>query len=750
MNRLIKCLLFSLCVLQLSNVDAKTKDLLKYVDPYIGAGGHGHVFVGASVPFAAMQVGPQNIFKGWDWCSGYHYSDSVVIGFSHTHLSGTGCTDLGDLQVMPFTGVVRTKRGEQNDISNSCSSYYNHKNETVAPNYYSLLMDNGVNVELTATERVAMHRYSFPADEQAHVLINMLEGNGNKAIESSLRLVDPYTVEGYRIVQGWSPERRVYFSMKSNVPISELLVFNDDTPAGKNEIKGVGVKGVINFEKSPEELMLKVATSSVSCSNAAENMQKELAHWNFEKIKMQAAEKWNKELARVDLFDTELRAKKIFYTAMYHTMIAPTTYCDVNGEFRGHDNKIYNADWGTNYSTFSLWDTYRALHPWFTIIQTDRLGDMVNSMLSIYDQQGKLPIWPLIGGETNQMPGYSGIPVVADAYLKGVKGFDARRALDACVGSATNPKQIGVPFVLEREYIPCDKVFEATSIAMEYAVDDWGIGAMARRLGDTKTADLFDKRSGYYKHYMDSDIRFVRPKDAEGKWLTPYNPFESIHGGIGYFAEGTGWQYSFFVPQDPYGLIDFMGGDKKFITKLDSLFMVTGDMGPHASADISGLIGQYAHGNEPSHHVTYLYPYAGAQWKTAEQVRYIQEHFYTDKTDGIIGNEDCGQMSAWHILSALGFYQVNPACGVYSFGSPLFEKVTLNMPNGKRFTVLSENNSKQNIYIQSVELNGKPYENSYITYNDIVAGGQLKFVMGGKPNYQFGANQKHRPYNEIR
>ena len=728
---------------------AGDKNYLEYVDPYIGSGGHGHVFVGASVPFGAVQVGPQNIFKGWDWCSGYHYSDSVMIGFSHTHLSGTGCTDLGDIQVMPFTGQVRTSRGEQNDISGSCSSYYSHENEHVSPYFYSIGLDNGINVELTASKRVAFHRYDFPQGEIPRVLINLKEGNGFPSVASYIHLEDEHTVTGYRIVKGWAPEHRVYFALKSDWPICELLVFNDDTPAGDTELEGEGVKGVISFKGISDVLSLKVSISSVSTENALANIEEEIPHWDFSKVMKNARDAWEKELERVDIETSDEGLKRKFYTAMYHTMIAPVTYCDANGEFRGHDNKIRKADWN-NYSTFSCWDTYRALHPWFTIIQSDRVGDMVNSMLSICDQQGKLPIWPLIGGETNQMPGYGGIPIVSDAVVKGIKGIDPERALECAVKSATLREQAGIDYVLDREYIPADKVFEATSKAMEYAVGDWGIAAMAHRLGKEDIEQTFLKRAGYWKHYFDPDIRFVRPKFDDGSWLAPYDPFQSVHGGTGYFAEGTGWQYTFFVPQDPYGLIEAMGGDEAFCGKLDSLFTVSGDMGPLASADISGLIGQYAHGNEPSHHIIYLYNYAGQQWKAAEKARYVLNNFYTDRKDGIIGNEDCGQMSAWFILSSLGFYQLNPACGLYSFGSPVLDKAVLNLPGGKRFVVETENNSDENIYIQSVELDGIPYDKSYIRYEDIIDGGHLKFVMGPVPAYGFGADPEDRPYNEIR
>lgn len=722
----------------------KITDYVSYVDPYIGSGEHGHVFVGASVPFGAVQIGPQNIHKGWDWCSGYHYSDSVIIGFSHTHLSGTGCADLGDILVMPFTGEVRTARGEQDNIEGACSSYYKHENESVSPGYYSLLMDNGVKAELTATERVALHRYAFPKDKPGHLLINLKEGNGDRSYETYLKKKDEYTLEGYRFSRGWSPQHKVFFTMQFDQPIVSLEVFNDDAPAGNDELTGEGVKGVVTFKDNPANVSAKVAISSVSCENALKNMQAELSHWDFDRVHQDARKKWNDQLACVAVDTQDEKAKKIFYTSVYHMFIAPTLYCDVNGEFRGQDDKIYSNNNWTNYSTFSLWDTYRTLNPLYTLIAPEKVDDIVNSFLSIYDQQGKLPIWHLVGGETNCMPGYSSVPVIADAYLKGFSGFDAERAFQTMKGTATYEKQNGVPYVLEKGYIPCDKVHEATSIAMEYAADDWGTALMAKKIGKQDDYELFLKRGKYYAQYFDKNINFVRPKMDDGSWRTPYDPFRSIHG-VGDFTEGTGWQYTFFVPQHPEGMIDILGGDAAFISKLDSLFLVEGDMGEGASSDISGLIGQYAHGNEPSHHVAYLYPYAGEQWKTAEKVRFIQDEFYTDQPEGIIGNEDCGQMSAWHVMSALGFYQVNPSNGVFVFGSPLFEKASVRLKEGKTFDIVAQNNNKNNIYIQSVTLNGQPYEKSYIMYDDIMKGGNLTFVMGNTPNKQFGAAPENRP-----
>lgn len=744
MSGIAMCLAFFAfsCTTQ-EKVENKT-DYTAYVDPYIGSGEHGHVFVGANVPFGAIQAGPQNIHKGWDWCSGYHYSDSVIIGFSHTHLSGTGCADLGDILLMPYTGEVRTARGEQDNIEGTASSYYKHANEAVSPGYYSLLMDNGVKVELTTTERTALHRYTYPEGSEQRLLINLKEGNGDRAYETYLKKIDDNTIEGFRFSKGWSPRHKVYFTMKTDQPIESLAVFNDDAVAGNDELSGESVKGVVTFKNHTPNVQVKIAISSVSCANALANMNAEVEHWDFDRVHKDAIDKWNNQLASVVIDTKDERAKKIFYTSMYHAFIAPTLYCDVNGDFRGHDDKVYTNNNWKNYSTFSLWDTYRTLNPLFTIIKPEMVGDIVNSFLSIYDQQGKLPIWPLVGGETECMPGYSAVPIIADAYLKGFTGFDAERAYADMVSSATYEKQNGVPYVLEKGYIPCDKIHEATSIAMEYAADDWGISQMAKKMGKTEDYQTFLKRGKYYEQYYDKDINFIRPKMNDGSWRTPYNPFRSVHG-VGDFTEGTGWQYTFFVPQHPEGLIALMGGDANFVSKLDSLFIVEGDMGEGASSDISGLIGQYAHGNEPSHHVAYLYPYAGEQWKTAEKVRFIQDEFYTDKPEGVIGNEDCGQMSAWHIMSALGFYQVNPSNGVLVFGSPLFDKASVRLPDGKVFDIVAQNNSKENIYIQSVLLNGKPYNNSYILYDDVMKGGNLTFVMGNTPNKEFGAAPENRP-----
>ena len=656
---------------------SKSEGLLQYVDPYIGSGYHGHVFVGTSVPYGMVQLGPTNIHKGWDWCSGYHYSDSILIGFSHTHLSGTGCTDLCDILIMPLN-EIRTPRGNQDDIRDGYASRYSHANEIARPEYYSLLLDRyNIKAELTATDRVGFHRYTYPEGKPASILIDLREGNGSNAYDSYIRKVDDYTVEGYRYVRGWSPSRKVYFVLKSDKKIEQFTAYDDNNPQPWDQLKVASVKSVLTFG-NVKEVKIKVALSSVSCDNAAMNLQSELTHWDFDKVVDMSADRWNKQLEKMTVETDDEASKRVFYTAHYHTMIAPTLFCDVNGEYRGMNDMIYTDPKKVNYTTLSLWDTYRALNPLMTITQPEMVDHVVNSMISIYRQQDKLPIWPLMSGETDQMPGYSSVPVIADAYLKGFTGFDAEEALQAMIATATYEKQKGVPYVVKKGYIPADKVHEATSIAMEYAVDDWGIAAMARKMGKTEDAETFSKRAHYYK-------------------------------------------------------------------KLDGFFTNTDSMGEEASSDITGLIGQYAHGNEPSHHVAYLYAYAGEQWKTAEKVRFIMSDFYTDQPDGIIGNEDCGQMSAWYLLSSMGLYQVNPSDGVFVFGSPCFKKVEVKVRGGNTFTVEAPNNSKENIYIQKVYLNGKPYDKSYITYQDIINGSTLKFVMGKKPNKNFGKAPANRP-----
>ena len=716
-------------------------DYSQYVNPMIGTDFTGNTYPGAQVPFGMVQLSPDNGLPGWDRISGYFYPDTTIAGFSHTHLSGTGAGDLYDISFMPVTRPYKEAPAPLGIYST-----FSHNDEAASAGYYRVLLkDYNINVELTATERCGIQRYTFP-EAEASVFLNLKKAmNWDFTLDSKIEVVDSTTIRGYRLSQGWSPLQHVYFETRFSKP---FVACHMDTTSIVTKEKGwIGTAYVARFDfntKKDEEILVTTGISGVSMEGAGKNLRAEAPKDDFDYYQAQASANWNRQLSKIEVKSRNTDDMVKFYTALYHSMIAPTIYSDVDGSYYGPDQQIHKVDGWTNYSTFSLWDTYRALNPLMTITQPEMVDHVVNSMISIYRQQDKLPIWPLMSGETDQMPGYSSVPVIADAYLKGFTGFDAEEALQAMIATATYEKQKGVPYVVKKGYIPADKVHEATSIAMEYAVDDWGIAAMARKMGKTEDAETFSKRAHYYKNYFDSSIHFIRPKLEDGSWRTPYDPARSIHT-VGDFCEGNGWQYTFFAPQDPYGLIALFGGDKPFTTKLDGFFTNTDSMGEGASSDITGLIGQYAHGNEPSHHVAYLYAYAGEQWKTAEKVRFIMSDFYTDQPDGIIGNEDCGQMSAWYLLSSMGLYQVNPSDGVFVFGSPCFKKVEVKVRGGNTFTVEAPNNSKENIYIQKVYLNGKPYDKSYITYQDIINGSTLKFVMGKKPNKNFGKAPANRP-----
>ena len=720
--------------------------LTQYVDPFIGTGFHGHVFLGANVPFGAVQLGPVNMSQGWDWCSGYHYSDSTVLGFAHTHLSGTGIGDLGDITVMPVTGNVTMARGKIEDQQSGYYSLYSHDEETAVPGYYSVLLKRyDIKAEVTATERVGFHRYTFPASKDSKIIIDLESGIGwDKPMQTLIQQVNDTTIEGYRFSKGWANDQRIFFTAVFSKPMKSFSVYDSSSLANGNTASGRRLRGVASFTTNKDEpIQMKVGISPVSIENAANNINAEIPHWNFEEIKTEANTKWNAQLNRIKIKTNDTSRLRTFYTAMYHTMIAPSIFNDHNGDYRGTDTMIYRKAPFTNLTTFSLWDTYRGAHPLYTIIQSDRVNDMINSMLMIYKQQGKLPIWHLMGNETNTMPGYSGVQVVADAYLKGFRGFDTSLAWEAVNATAMLDER-GLKFVKDRGYIPADFTVESVALGLEYSLADASIALMAKKMGKTKEYEYFSKRAAYYKNYFDPASTFMRGRVDNTTWRTPFSPFESRHMKDD-FAEGNAWQYTWLVPQDVKGLISMLGGEKRFIEKLDSFFVIKGDMGKEASSDITGLIGQYAHGNEPSHHITYLYAYAGQTWKTADKVRYILDSFYSDKPDGLIGNEDVGQMSAWYILSALGFYQVHPANGIYVFGSPVIDEATLQLEKGKTFHIVVKNNNSSNKYIQRMNLNGKGYSKSYITYNNIMKGGELVIEMGATPSKTWGVNFSDRP-----
>ncbi|WP_447642888.1 MULTISPECIES: GH92 family glycosyl hydrolase [Chitinophagaceae] len=715
-----------------------------YVDPLIGSDAHGHVFVGASRPFGEVQLGPDNIAKGWDWCSGYHYSDSVLVGFSHTHLSGTGIGDLGDILLSPYTGKIKTEPGTQDNITSGYGSHYSHAGEEVHPGYYRVqLEDYRIRVELTSTDRVGFHKYSFPAGEEGRVTIDLQHGlNWDKPVATFIKKLDDYTLVGYRFSKGWAPDQRLWFAIKTNKPIQDLKLFDSSAQASGSELTAIKIKAVISLGTKGGDVLYKVGLSPVSYEGALNNIAQEIPGWDFEKVKSEARNDWNKSLSVINYATADPVKKTVFYTALFHAMIQPSLFNDFDKTYRGTDKKVYEKANFNNYTVFSLWDTYRTLHPLMTIIQPQRESDFINSLLAIYQQQGFLPIWPLMGGETYCMIGYPAIPVIADAILKGFTGFDVDLAYEAMKKTA-NQDTLGIQYVRNMTYIPGDKENESVAKAMEYAVSDYSIAKVAEKLGKKEDYDYYLKRSKLYQLYFDKSVGFVRGKMSDGAWRTPFSPFEARHRENDY-TEGNAWQYTWLAPQDPYGLISLFGSEATFVNKLDSLFTVKGSLGAEASPDISGLIGMYAQGNEPNHHTPYLYVYAGQQWKTAEKVRQIGQEFFTDKPDGLCGNDDCGQMSAWYVMSSLGFYPVSTAEGTFVFGSPQMSKATVKVDK-KTFTVIAENNSDKNIYIQSVTLNGKPYSKSYISYKEITAGGTLKFVMGATPNKQFGANRSDRP-----
>ena len=725
------------------------QNFTQYVDPYIGSGFHGHVFVGASVPFGAVQLGPTNMSQGWDWCSGYHYSDSTIVGFSHTHLSGTGIGDLGDILLMPATGDVKPGRGRLGQEASGYYSLFKHADEKVRPGYYAVRLKRyGILAELTATERVGFHQYTFPATETAQIIIDLKEGIGwDKPMETALQLVNDSTIVGYRYSKGWADKQRIYFAAVFSRPIKSLSLFEDSLAKTGTTITGRMVKGIVRFAAGKEnKVQVKVGISPVSTENALANIAAELPHWDFAGTVAKADAAWNRELGKVQIKAASAARLRAFYTALYHTMIAPSIFNDHNGDYTGTDKKVYRKAPFTNLTTFSLWDTYRAAHPLFTILQTEKVADMINSMLAIYQQQGKLPVWHLMGNETNTMVGYSGVTVVAEAFLKGFTGFDRALAYEAVKTTAMRD-DFGLSYVKKQGYIPADSTVESVAYGLEYAIADWSIAQMAKRLGKQEDYTYFSNRAKNYRHYFDPETRFMRGRLSDTQWRTPYSPFESRHRKDD-FAEGNGWQYTWLVPQDPEGLMALMGGETAFVAKLDSLFVVKGHMGTEASSDITGLIGQYAHGNEPSHHITYLYAFAGQPWKTAGKVRYIMDSLYTDKIDGLSGNEDVGQMSAWYIFSALGFYPVNPASGLYVFGSPIINEAVLKLAGGKTFTVKVRNNSADNKYIQGMRLDGRPYTKSYILHADLIRGGELVIDMGPAPSQTWGIKPVDRPYSE--
>ena len=718
------------------------EQLTQYVDQRIGSGGHGHVFVGANVPSGLVQYGPTQNTRGWDWCSGYYDSDSVLIGFGTMHLSGTGIGELGDIALLPVATA------EQKEV------LFNHDDETMHPGYYSVLLHNpGVKVELTATQRVAMMSLTpSPTDETSDYSSGLLRLDlaqcigWDKMTDCDLVQESPTLLTGYRRSTGWAKDRSIYFAMEFSQPVEilgneELRMKNEELPAGSQAINS---SFFILHSSLPEgeALLVKTALSPVSVDGAKANMQAELPHWDFDRVVKEADEAWNRELARISITTDDADVKKIFYTALYHLMTAPSVFCDVNGDYRGADGQNYHGDF-TNYTTFSLWDTYRAAHPLMTLIMPERQRDFAETFLHICEQQGDLPVWHLMGNETDCMVGNPGICVLADLTLKGFVA-DKAKALEAMKQTALRDDR-SLGFLKQYGYIPydVDPEPEAVAKALEYCLAEDGLARVAKELGAEDDYQYFFERSRSYKKYFDPATGFMRALGTDGKFREPFNPFRAVHRADDY-TEGNAWQYTWLVPHDVHGLVSLFGGEEQFLEKFDQLFTVEGDLGTEASPDISGLIGQYAHGNEPSHHVLYMYNYVGQPWKAAPQLRKVMSEMYTTGKDGLCGNEDVGQMSAWYVLSSIGLYQVEPAGGRFIIGSPVVDRAVLNVGNGKTFAVNALDNSSENIYVQSARLNGEPYTKSYLDYKDIAAGGTLELQMGAQPS-DWGTAEADRP-----
>jgi predicted alpha-1,2-mannosidase len=741
------------------------------VDPFIGTGGEGHTYPGATVPFGMVQLSPDTDIRpfrqSFPWAAGYRHSDTTILGFSHTHFSGTGHSDMGDVLLVPTVGPLQLEPGTPEDPDAGYRSRFSHQRESASPGYYSVVLDDPkVKVELTATNRVGVHRYTFPASRQAHVILDLVSSIYNydgKVIWSQVRVEGDRLVTGFRQTKGWAPNRHVYFALEFSKPFKSYGLVNDAEETYKGfgksgrlledhpEQSGRKVKAYFDFEtRAGEAILVKVAISPVGIDGALRNLRAEVPGWDFEGVRRSARDQWARALGKVEV-DADRKQQEIFYTALYHSMLAPVTFMDVDGRYRGPDQAIHVAEGWTNYHIFSLWDTFRAQHPLLTILEPQRDGEMIRSMLAHRAQSVHhlLPVWSFGGQETWCMIGYHAVSVIADAYLKGIRNFDAAAAFEAMRASATRASYGGLGDYMKLGFVPIDREKEGASKTLEYAYDDWTIAKMARALGRGADEELFARRAASFRKVFDPASGFMRARRADGRFREPFDPLHAQYGGD--YTEGNAWQYTWFVPHDVAALIDLMGGKERFVQRLDQLFSleVSKDRFKHVE-DIAGLIGQYAHGNEPSQHIAYLYSYAGQPWRTQERIQQITSTLFDDTPEGISGNEDCGQMSAWYIFSALGFYPVAPGSLEYVIGRPGLRQARIDVGGGKTFTVRAENLSAENFYIQSVTLDGAPHDKAFIRHEDIVKGGTLTFVMGPKPNRRWATAPASAPYSMSR
>jgi predicted alpha-1,2-mannosidase len=740
------------------------------VDPFIGTGGEGHTFPGAVVPFGMVQLSPDTQLKtrkeGYAWAAGYRYDDDTIYGFSHTHFSGTGHSDLGDVLTMPIAGEVRLDPGDAKQPRSGYHSQFSHADEKAEPGYYAVtLADYGIRAELTAGERVGVHRYAFPAGQPAHVLVDLrpsMYDYPGKVTWSRLRLRADGTLTGYRQTRGWAPGRSLYFAMRFSRPPSGHALHDTEgevpykgfappaerDPRARAQVQGRALVGVLDFGSDGGELIVKVAISPVSEDGAIANLDAEMPGWDFDAVRAAARRAWSEALGAFDV-DAPEPMRRSFYTAVYHAFMAPSLFMDSDGRYRGPDDAVHRAEGFRNYSTFSLWDTYRALHPLLTIVQPERrTNDIVRSLLAAREASpyGILPVWAFHGLETWCMIGYHAVPVIADAWMKGIRGYDANAALEAMVASATYAPYGGLDGYMKLGYVPIDREGEAASKTLEYAFDDWTLARMAEGLGRKDVAATFFARAKNWRHAYDAKTGFMRARRSDGAFREPFDPTASGYGTD--YTEGNAWQYSWYVPQDVAGLIRAHGGDEAFANMLDQVFDAKVDPKLFAHMeDITGLIGWYAHGNEPSHHVAYLYAYAGRPWRTQERLKQIMDTQYAARPDGLAGNDDLGQMSAWFVFTALGFYPVAPASNEYVIGRPFVQRATLNLPNGRRFTVVADGLDDAHPYVGAVTLNGRPLRRSAIRHADIMAGGELRFTMQAEPERRWATRRDERPYS---
>jgi predicted alpha-1,2-mannosidase len=738
------------------------------VDPFIGTGGEGHTYPGATVPFGMVQLSPETDVKRFNesfpWAAGYRHSDTSILGFSHTHFSGTGHSDMGDVLVMPTVGALQLDPGTRENPDSGYRSRFSHAEEGATPGYYwVMLKDAGIKAELTATNRVGVHRYTFPESDSARILLDLVSSIYNydgKVLWSQIRVESPTRVVGYRQTKGWAPNRHVYFALEFSKPFESYGLVNEHEEAYKGfgrrephlenypEMAGRKLKAYFNFKtRAGEAILVKVGISSVGIDGASANLQAEVPAWDFDGVRAAAKEAWTRELSKATV-EAPLKVKRIFYASLYHSMLAPVTYMDVDGRYRGLDNAIHVAKGFTNYHIFSLWDTYRALHPLFTILQPQRDGEMIQSMIEHARQSvhGMLPVWSFGSHETWCMIGYHSVPVIADAYLKGIRNYDVEAAYKAMTATARYGAYGGLADYMKYGYVPIDREKEGASKTLEYAYDDWTIAQMAKALGRDDDHREFSGRAQSFRKIYDAKTGFMRAKKTDGTFREPFDPLFAQYGGD--YTEGNAWQYTWYVPHDPKGLIDLMGGPAPVVKKLDELFVLKADDPKYKQVeDIAGLIGQYAHGNEPSHHIAYLYSYAGQPWRTQERIHQILTTMFDDTPEGIAGNEDCGQMSAWYIFSALGFYPVSPGSLEYVIGKPHVERAAIQVGGGRTFTIEAKGLSDANRYIQSVTLDGRPHRASFVRHEDIMKGGALVFVMGPTPNRRWATAAADLPYS---